>query len=80
VLICAPLDRLEDHIAGMRATMAEASKIILNGFELRTDATRTHYPDRFHDARGTGMWNRVIKLITKTATTVATEMTKEAAA
>ena len=40
VLICAPLDRLEDDIATMRAAMAEASRIVLAGFELRTDATR----------------------------------------
>jgi hypothetical protein len=44
VLICAPLDQLEKDIAGMRAAMAEASKIVLGGFELRTDATRTLYP------------------------------------
>jgi hypothetical protein len=65
VLICSPPVRLEDDIASMRAAMAEASRIILDGFELRTDATRVHYPDRFHDPRGTAMWNRVIELITK---------------
>jgi hypothetical protein len=63
VLICAPLDRLENNIAGMRTAMAEASRIVLDGFELRTDAMRVHYPDRFHDPRGTAMWNRVIELI-----------------
>jgi DNA polymerase I len=69
VLICAPLDRLEDDIAGMRATMAEASKIILAGFELRTDAMRIRYSDRYRDPRGTAMWNRVIELITKRSAT-----------
>src|SRR5262249_47801312 len=63
VLICAPLDRLEEDIAGMRAAMAQASKIVLAGPELRTDAIRTHYPDRFHDPRGMEMWNRVIELV-----------------
>ena len=38
VLICAPLDRLDADIAGMRAAMAEASRIVLGGFELGTDA------------------------------------------
>src|SRR5262249_61100868 len=70
VLICAPLDRLEEDIAGMRAAMAQASKIVLGGPELRTDATRTHYPDRFHDPRGMEMWNRVIELVTKTTTKI----------
>jgi hypothetical protein len=45
VLICSPLDRLEDDIANMRAAMAEASKIVLAGFELRTDVMRVRYPD-----------------------------------
>jgi DNA polymerase I len=67
VLICAPLDRFEDDIVSMRAVMAEASKIILAGFELRTDATPVRYPDRYQDPRGTAMWNRVIELITKRA-------------
>jgi DNA polymerase I len=65
VLICAPLDRLENNIAGMRAAMADASRIVLDGFELHTDATRVCYPDRFRDARGTAMWDRVIELISK---------------
>jgi DNA polymerase I len=65
VLICAPLDRLEDDIAGMRAAMAEASKIVLGGFELRSDAMRICHPDRFQDPRGKAMWDRVIELVNK---------------
>jgi hypothetical protein len=65
VLICAPFDRIEDDIAGMRAAMAEASRIVLDGFELHTDAMRIHYPDRFYDPRGIAMWDRVIELIAK---------------
>ena len=67
VLICAPLDHLEDDIATMRAAMAEASKIVLAGFELRTDGARVIHPNRFQDARGTAMWERVIALIAKRA-------------
>lgn len=63
VLVCAPLDRLENDIAGMRAAMAEASRIILEGFELRTDVKRVTYPDRFYDERGVVMWQRVMALI-----------------
>ena len=75
VLICAPLDRLEEDIATMRAAMAEASRIVLGGFELRTDATRILYPHRFHDPRGTGMWRQVMELIGKrrAVPTVGTE-------
>ena len=80
VLICAPLERLEDDIAGMRTAMAEASKIVLDGFELRTDAIRVRYPDRYQDPRGTAMWDRVIELVTKRATTVTTKTVREEAA
>ena len=65
VLVCAPLDRLEDDIAAMRATMAEASRVVLRGFELSTDAHVTRYPDRFRDPGGRGdvMWQQVMALI-----------------
>jgi DNA polymerase family A len=65
VLICAPLDQLEDKVAGMRAAMAEASRIVLGGFELRTDTTIICHPDRFSDPRGALMWDRVLDLIAK---------------
>jgi len=63
VLICAPLGRLETDIAGMRAAMAEASSIILNGFELGTDVAAVRYPDRYSDKRGETMWGEVTSLI-----------------
>jgi DNA polymerase I len=65
VLICAPLDHLESNIASMRAAMAEASRIVLDGFELGTDAHLVKYPDRYADSRGAVMWNQVTGLIAK---------------
>jgi hypothetical protein len=73
MLICAPLERLEDDITSMRAAMAEASKIVLAGFELRTDAMRVRYPDRYQDPRGTAMWGRVIELIARRTIATKTE-------
>jgi DNA polymerase family A len=64
-LICAPLDRLEEDVARMRACMAEASKILLGGFELRTDATIIRHPDHYMDDRGQMMWDRVMGIIAK---------------
>jgi DNA polymerase I len=43
--------------------MAEASRIVLGGFELGTDAQIVRYPDRYMDERGAVMWDRVMKLI-----------------
>jgi DNA polymerase I len=63
VLICAPLDRLEEDIARMRAAMAEASRAVLGGFELRTEVKVFCYPDRYMDKRGRIMWDRVCGLL-----------------
>jgi hypothetical protein len=43
--------------------MAEASRIVLNGFELGTDAQIVRYPDRYMDERGAVMWDRIMGLI-----------------
>jgi hypothetical protein len=65
VLICAPLDRLEADIAQMQDIMREASRIVLDGFELGTDATVVRHPDRYMDERGTVMWRRVMQLMNR---------------
>jgi DNA polymerase-1 len=63
MLICAPLDRLEADITTTRAAMAEASRTVLSGFELRTDVHVVRHPDRYQDKRGVVMWDRVMRLI-----------------
>jgi DNA polymerase I-like protein with 3'-5' exonuclease and polymerase domains len=62
-LICAPLDRLDADVAAMRACMAEASRIVLGGFELGTDKHIVLHPERYMDKRGAVMWDRVTRLI-----------------
>jgi DNA polymerase I len=63
VMVVSPFDRLDDDVARMRACMAEASRTVLNGFELRTEVSIVRHPDRYHDPRGTLMWDRVMRLI-----------------
>ena len=63
VLIEAPLSVLDEHAACMQSIMAEASRIVLDGFELRTDVEFVRYPDRFMDERGEKMWETVVKLV-----------------
>jgi DNA polymerase I len=74
ILIEAPLDRLEADITTMRAAMAEASRVVLNGFELITECPDTgeddfpqiiRYPDRYMDKRGDKMWKTVTELVAK---------------
>src|SRR5262249_20499059 len=62
-LICAPLYRIDAAVATMRAAMAEASHVVLAGFELRTDYRIVRYPDRYMDGRGRVMWQRVVELL-----------------
>ena len=63
VLICAPLERLDDDITAMRKAMAEASMSVLSGFELATDVKVVRSPNRYADPRGDEMWNRVCVLV-----------------
>jgi DNA polymerase I len=67
VLICAPLERIDTDVTRMRQAMAEASRTVLDGFELGTDAQVVSYPGRYSDERGALMWNRVMKLIREMA-------------
>jgi hypothetical protein len=65
-LICAPLECFEADIATMRAAMAEASRVVLNGFELATDCRGkaiVRWPHRYMDDRGRVMWHRVTELL-----------------
>jgi DNA polymerase I-like protein with 3'-5' exonuclease and polymerase domains len=63
VLICAPLDRLDADVQRMEDAMREASRVVLDGFELGSDAKIFRYPGRYMDERGTAMWERVMTLI-----------------
>jgi DNA polymerase-1 len=65
VLICAPLERLDADVTKTRMIMAEASRIVLGGFELRTDINVIRYSERYVDPRGVVMWSRVMELTAK---------------
>jgi DNA polymerase I len=63
VLIGAPLELLDGAVAAMQEAMREASRLVLDGFELGTDAALVRHPDRFMDERGAVMWRRVMALL-----------------
>jgi len=64
LLVAAPIDAIEAAVAATRAAMAEASRIVLDGFEVRTEAkiTRTPGASPTSAARGCGTsspnWSR----------------------
>jgi DNA polymerase-1 len=62
VLIEAPAANVEAASAAMRECMQSAARVVLDGFELRTEADFIHYPDRYVDPRGRGMWERAVRL------------------
>jgi len=63
VLIEAPMEEIDAAVAGMRGAMADASRIVLDGFELRTDAKVFREGQRFQEERGRRMWTRVAELL-----------------
>jgi DNA polymerase I len=65
VLICAPLVRLAQDVATTQAAFAEASSVVLKGFELRSEAKVVCWPDRYSDVRGRRMWQETLQLVDK---------------
>ena len=63
VLIAAPLDRLAGDVERMRTIMAQASRVVLSSFELRSEAKFVRHPEHYSDPRGRVMWTRVMQLI-----------------
>ena len=47
----------------MRLCMREASQIVLNGFEIRTEAKLVRHPDHYSDPRGERMWQEILSLL-----------------
>jgi len=63
VLVEAAADEIDHVVEVTQEAMREAGEIILDGFELRTDAEIVTWPDRYRDARGETMWSRVIEIL-----------------
>ncbi len=74
VLIEAPLEELEAKAAHMQALMIQASREVLGGFALRSEATFIRAPDRYADERGVWMWGLVQELLAKQASQTHVEV------
>jgi DNA polymerase-1 len=62
VLIEAGVDEIDAAVARTRQLMVEASRVVLGGFEVKTDADIFRYPDRYSDPRGEDMWQLMMEL------------------
>ena len=63
LLIESPLAELASDIETVRNAMKEASKIVLGGFEIRTDAKKVEFPERYRSEGGGEMWNRIWEIV-----------------
>jgi DNA polymerase-1 len=62
VLIEAREEEIETAVEATRRCMAEASRAVLGGFEVQTDAKIIRYPDRYSDRRGKRMWELMVEM------------------
>lgn len=73
IAVCAPVhdalmvegavEDIDEVVRHTQDVMREAGKVVLNGFELRTDAKIVRYPDRYTDKRGQVFFERVCGLL-----------------
>jgi len=56
---------LDEAIRETRQAMCEASRYVLNGFELLVGVKPVLYPSRYMDPRGEVMWRTVTNLISE---------------
>jgi hypothetical protein len=63
ILIEADMGNIGETVEAAQLAMAEASRVVLNGFELRSDVKVIQPNERYSDKRGETMWNRVMNLL-----------------
>lgn len=72
LLIEAPLEVLDETVRRTQAHMAEASRIVLDGFQLTTEVKVVRAPHRWSDLRGSAVWQAVEQALEEeTTATVA---------
>ncbi len=75
VEICAPVhdaflieadeDDINESVWAMQDAMAEASRTVLDGVELRTDVKVVWAGERYEDPRGANVWDKISDLVSK---------------
>jgi hypothetical protein len=65
LLIEAPAESINTAVKVVEQAMAEASRVVLDGFTLRTSTTVIRHPARYHDKRGEAFWRLLLKSLEK---------------
>jgi hypothetical protein len=63
ILIEAPVASVERVVAEAQECLEEASRTVLDGFTLRSEANIVCYPDRYMDERGEALWGTIMRLL-----------------
>jgi hypothetical protein len=61
ILIEASMADIEEHVAALRACMREAIWIVVDGFELGSEAKLVRWPEYYSDKRGAVVWSTVTR-------------------
>lgn len=75
LLIEAPLNLLDQVVAQAQSLMRQASRLVLNGFELNSDVKLIIFPNRYMDERGEKMWETVQSILRNSTTPKASCLT-----
>lgn len=64
LLVEAPIDQIDAHVATLKQCMADASELVLGqGRVCRVDEEIIRYPDRYMDENGAAMWDQVMEIL-----------------
>lgn len=63
LVIEAPEDEIDPAVCLTRRLMGQASRVVISGFEVRTDAKIIRHPNQWVDPRGAFMWEKICSLI-----------------
>lgn len=66
ILIESAAQKLPDDIELAQRLMAEASRVVLFDFELRTDVSVARFPKRLYGAGGPATWNKMMRQLRNT--------------
>jgi DNA polymerase I-like protein with 3'-5' exonuclease and polymerase domains len=67
LMIEAPTTVIDWAVRDTRRAMDEASRVVLDGFTLRTDTQVVRYPRRYRDERGSSFWKTLLGTLAKVA-------------
>jgi hypothetical protein len=59
-MVEAPVDEIDATVARTQQLMGQASRDLLRGFEVGTDAEIVRFPDRYMEDRGRKIWDPVM--------------------